>query len=281
LIGKSDIVRPYVLSVDGDIPDGATVKIVVNGRVAAGLPWQKEYINPQREPLVTPVWESLAITLNKPQNSFSTPFLYALVIEGDSQKWELDANEIVGNGDISQHGWCFMKTTNERPYIAYTPFMGARVFKSEITRPWIFEIDASVDAGARLMIALSGTHLDGSTWREEYEAPCREPLPNITLNTNFISGMEFKATPDGFHAPQLYGLVFEGDNRRFYIPPAEFAKNYDSENLWVITLPDNESIMTLKPIPPPFRGQPPSILERLMTLHSEGKLRPGVPYFDE
>jgi hypothetical protein len=280
LVGTSDVRRPYVISVDGDIPEAAVIKLSVNGMVGGSLPWRREYINPQREPLVTPMWNHLFYDLCPAPNTLAVPFLYAITIEGDNQKWEIDATALAADQDISQSGWCLNRPEEGRPYITNSMFQGARVSASSVMRPWIFEIDGHAATGAELKVPVSGVGLDGVPWTRDFSVPCRDPLP-VTLPPQFYFGLSMRATPDGVQSPSLSGLVFEGDGRRFYISAATFAENLDMTGLRLMRFSDEDSVLMMQWIEPQFAGQPPSILNRLNTLFEQGKLRPGVPFFDE
>ncbi len=244
------------------------------------MPWHKEYTNPQRLPLTTPAFEGFTLGLYAAPDSMAVPFLYAIIVEGDNQKWAIEASSLANDRDLSTMGWVLMQPEGERSFLTLSLFPGARVSKSEVIRPWMFEVDGSVAPGAELIIPVSGVDPDGSRWDKQFLGPCREPLPE-TLQSSFQFGLWMRPTPDGSQPPYLMGIVFEGDERRFHISAAAFAKWFDTSDYRLIEYSDHESTLTLQPILPKFFGQWPSILKRLDDLYAQGKFNPGVPYFDE
>ncbi len=243
------------------------------------MPWHKEYINPQRLPLVTPIFDGFTLGLYAAPDSMAVPFLYAIIVEGDNQKWAFEATSLANNIYLSVMGWVLMQPDDERPFLTPSVLFGAQVSKSDVTRPWMFEVNGYAAAGAELILPVSGRGPDGSRWDKQFRGPCREPLPE-TLQPHFQIGLSMKASPDGVQTPSLNGIILEGDERRFYLSAAAFTEGLDMSGLRLLKYSDGNSSLMMQWIEPKFLGWP-SITNRLQDLYEKGKLNPGVSYFDE
>src|SRR5947209_5054304 len=120
MVSKSNVTRPYLLSVDADIPDGAAIKILARGRFSAALPWVQEHINPVRAPLLAPSVETFSIDLIPAPDSIAAPFLYAIRVEGDGQSRMLDAEQLAIGIDLPARHWGLTRPKEGRPFLTLT-----------------------------------------------------------------------------------------------------------------------------------------------------------------
>lgn len=276
----SDVTRPYVISVDADIPEGTSVRVISTGVMPGGAPWSEEFTNPVRAPFTRAWCETLLPILTIAPDSLAAPFLYGVVIEGDGLKTVDDAERLAEVLDIEAMGWVIMRPKNGRPFLTTKsfPLTNADVEASEISRPYMFQVFGNTPHGSRILFSLQGTDGNGTPWKADYEGPCRETVPVQSLGT-FGYSLTLLASPRGTHTPCLYGISVEGDGRRFYLSAARLAETLGAHQsldvFQLLNLSEDQAVLILRPeqLKPSRVIGPPTALLRLDELFQQGKLR--------
>ena len=99
---SSEVTRPFVVSVDADIPPGARVLLQLDGINGAGQPWRQVYLNPHRAIVPTPVFTALGLGVHPPPNNLAVPLVYAVIIEGHGRKRIYTAEALYQAADPSR-----------------------------------------------------------------------------------------------------------------------------------------------------------------------------------
>jgi len=264
--------RPYTISVDADVPEGATIKVICDGIMPGGAPWHKEYTNPSQDPFDHAMIDRFRPCLYPAPDSLASPFLYAIIIEGDGKRQVFNAEGFADG--IETTGCEMMRPKEGRPFIALkSPFLPhATISTSDTEIPFIFEIVGYTPRDSKIVFVLSFTQTDGSVFRQECVGPCREL---IRASGAFQIDFQLSASSDGVAPPTVNGIAIEGGRRRHFLSAAQFVAAFGErvlETFQVFVSDDDYAVLTLKPIPPRFDG-PPTILHRLHKLHEEGKLK--------
>ena len=285
-ISQSEVTRPYVVSVEGDIPEGAQIVLKVIGTVPGGGEWTKTYVNPRREELATSQVIGFSFQLLPPKGSVAVPFLYAIVFEGDGTKRIYSAQTLAeveaGPSDLvfmlppsESRNWA-MKNYQElnptQPYLTRQLFPQTWVSRSEITRPWMLEVMGSVPDDAAIIVTMKLTEADGSVLVKSFHAPCREALASTSF-VEFSYTAELRATSDGISTPFFHGLSIEGDERCFYSSASEMMEPKQvlpSRAVVRQAYRHFESPPVLSP------GGYPSALIRLLEMHKLQELKPDA-----
>jgi hypothetical protein len=272
----SFVTRPYLISVEADIPRGARVEVLIDGILPGSLQWQKRYVNPRQEVLTAPNFQFKAIQITPPPNSIATPFLYEIVVEGDNRKHTFTAEILAPVLDMSVGGLVLMKQDDGKSYITKRMFPGAKVSKSDVTRPWMIEIVGHAPDDAQIIVPMAAKQADGLSWEKNVIGPCVEPLP-FTFSSDLTFMWRFPAlipTSDGTGTPFFYGIAVMGDERRFSIPiKTLFSGGEVPEEYVYIENSETDEVLFLRPQMPEHFGFPTALM-RLGDLFQQGKLRP-------
>lgn len=306
---KSDVKRPFLISIEADIPSSSAVILDVECRDHLGKLRTEQWRNPHRQIMPTPKVEKVRFGLQLTKGNLGVPFIYSLIIEGDGERRIYGAEALFATvtKDETQRNFFTLMTqelfdeidhfspslsqniTMERSYLTYTPFHGALVRQSETERPLIVEVDGGGFSDSLLRVEVGGQTILGKEWSQTIEvpgsdhyAPTREELVVDSIGP-LSFGVQMRPSSSGHHATSLSGIAFEGDKRRFYIPAADIVEER--------TLPDSmrllrfsnsrASSLTLKFETPKFSSFP-SALPKLMEMFRNGELTPDCfPQEDE
>jgi len=288
----SDVTRPYVLSVEGEIPAGSQIRILVRGELPGSAPWAKVYVNPQSEPLVTQHIVGFSFEIHPPPHSIAVPFLYAIVIEGDGQKWSINAEELARVGG-NQRDLVLVQPEADstegasgscgRAYLTRRLFPAAWVALSQVRRPWVFEVIGDTPDDSQIVVTLTAQESDGSVLEKQFHGPCREPLASTTLHSVQYT-VTLHASSDGSYTPFFHGLAIEGDGRCFYTTVNELMHEDPSEE-HTLDIPETQSISGhlspipvrqvcrhFEPLPLPESLGYPEAFSQLVQMHARGEL---------
>ena len=249
-IEECEIKRPFLISLEADIPPASAVILDVECRDHLGKLWGEQWRNPYQQITPTPKIEKVRFGLQLTKGNLGVPFIYSLIIEGDGERRIYDAEALfaAATKDMAQRTIFSLMTqelfdeidhfapslnqsgTTGRSYLTFTPFHGALVRKSETERPLMVEVDGGGFSDSLLRVEVGGQTISGEEWSQtievpgaEYYAPTREELTVDSIGP-LSFGVEMRPSSSGHHATSLSGIAFEGDKRRFYIPAADIVE---------------------------------------------------------
>lgn len=209
------------VTVDGDIPPGAEVRVTVAGS-AAGVPWEKVCVNPVGE-RISGGMEAFSLRLDPPPGSIAVPLVFGVTFEADGRVSRFSAEQLARDQDLVAADLVLMRPMGHRPFLTRAWLRGADVSASDVGRPWLLEVKGGTPRDSSILVVLRATESDGTVWEQGFHGPCREPL----RSTTFVSvqwHVRLQPTSDGYQTSWLEGVVIEGDHRRFALPAVRMVE---------------------------------------------------------
>lgn len=267
---ESEVERPYLISVDADIPPGCTIKVVSTGTMPGGAPWKEEYVNPKRERIEIAWTNSFSFQFTYPPGSIAFPFFYSIVIEGDRIKRTLPAEHLMAGNAPEGHPFVLMPAKNGRTFVTVNHIPGTLVSLSSVGRPWIVSLSAYVPTTCHVDLTLLVQLRNGQYATITVDGTQPQALP-FTDFINLQNKLTFSG--DGRSTPVITGFAIDGDGRRYFWPAqAMGTSNPPSiENFLRGPHPDNKAYFnTAQPV---TNASLPPAINRLTEMFNRGEFK--------